>query len=584
MTAVPRSCVPLCTLLLAGLAYAQPADLLLVNGAVYTMERDLPAATVVAIRGNRIAGVFRNRTEAAKLIGPRTTVRDLRGAMVLPGFVDGHTHFDRAGALLKDANLLRVSSDEALRAEIGRVAALLPPGEWITGGLWGAYEEWAEGASAAGAKKTARWQPARATIDALTPRHPVFVRSFDGKLFLANGAALAAAGLLKDPVAASGLIAADAPAIAALQRAVKPKSPARLLDESRAALAEIRKAGITEIHDITNDPQMERFAALEQSGELTVRVWMRADLSRAAEFRDRGIRLGTHPKSGAPSAYLRWGAFKGYIDGIMGNHSALFFDSYNDQPGNYGGYRAQTSDDPGPPFKNGNMEKMFGFLKTAHAAGFPANVHAIGDKGTALMLDTFERLKKETGADLGRYRVIHCQVVRPRDFPRFRALGVFAEVNPWHLADDMRWMEERIGKDRCRGAYAFRSLLDSGATLLFGSDWPGTNAAFYQNHPKYLLHAAVTRQTVSYQPPGGWYPEQRITMAEALRAYTLHGAQAAFDEAVRGSLKEGKLADITVLNRDLLKIPAQEILKTEVLLTIVDGHVVYDRAAEAPRR
>jgi predicted amidohydrolase YtcJ len=223
------------------------------------------------------------------------------------------------------------------------------------------------------------------------------------------------------------------------------------------------------------------------------------------------------------------------------------------------------------------MEKMFGFLKTAHAAGFPANVHAIGDKGTALMLDTFERLQREVGADLGRYRVIHCQVVRPRDFPRFRALGVFAEVNPWHLADDMRWMEERIGKERCRGAYAFRSLLDHGATLVFGSDWPGTNAAYYQVHPKYLLHAAVTRQTVNYEPPAGWYPEQKITMAEALRAYTTNGARAAFEAETRGSLKAGKLADITVLDRDLTRIPARDILKTEVLMTIVDGRIVYEK-------
>ena len=576
-----RASPPLFAILFAALASGQPqpADLLFVNASIYTMEKDRPTASVIAIRGNRIAGVFADRRQAAALVGPHTTVRDLGGAMVLPGFVDGHTHFERAGALLNDANLLRVSTDDALRQEIARVAAMLPAGEWITGGLWGAYEEWAEGAAGAGAKKSGRWQPARAVIDPVTPRHPVFVRSFDGKLCLANRLAIFAAGLENDPVAATGLMPADSPAAARLQQAVKPKSPERLLNESRAALAVIREAGITEIHDITNDAQMERFAALQKSGELTVRVWMRADLSRAAEFRDRGIRLGTHPKTGAPDAYLRWGAFKGYIDGIMGNHSALFFDAYNDQPGNYGGYRAQTSDDPGPPYKNGNLEKMFGYLKIAHAAGFPANVHAIGDKGTALMLDTFERLKQEVGADLGRYRVIHCQVVRPRDFPRFRALGVFAEVNPWHLADDMRWMEERIGKERCRGAYAFRSLLDHGAALLFGSDWPGTNAAYYQNHPKYLLHAAVTRQTVNYEPAAGWYPQEKITMEEALRAYTINGARAAFDGEVRGSLKTGKLADLVVLDRDLMKIPARDILKTTVLMTIVDGRVVYERPA-----
>jgi hypothetical protein len=225
------------------------------------------------------------------------------------------------------------------------------------------------------------------------------------------------------------------------------------------------------------------------------------------------------------------------------------------------------------------MEKIFGYLRAAHQAGFPANVHAIGDKGTALMLDTFERLRNELAADLGRYRVIHCQVVRPRDFSRFRALGVVAEVNPSHLADDMRWMEERIGSERCRGAYAFRSLLNQGATLVFGSDWPGTSAAFYSNHPNYLLHAAVTRQTVTGRPAEGWYPEERISMEQALRAYTIDAARAAFDGDVRGSLKPGKLADITVLNQNLLEIQPHRILDTEVLMTIVDGRVVFDAAA-----
>lgn len=561
------------------------ADLVLVNGTFYTMEPVQPVASAIAIQGDRILAVLKDRKEAAAFIGPRTTIRDFGGAFAVPGLIDGHTHFQFAGALLNDANLLRVSDDDGLRREIGRVAALLPEGEWITGGLWGAYEQWALGASSVGAKKASRWQPSRDVIDAITPRHPVFVHSYDRKLFLANRAALLAAGLLDAPVAGmrraadgnpTGLMPAESPGVVRLQKAVKPKSEERLLNESRASLDAIRRAGIVEIHDITDDAQMERFARLQKSGELTVRVWMRADLSRAAEFRGRGIRLGTHPKTGAPDRFLRWGAFKGYIDGIMGNHSALFFEAYSDQPGNYGGYRLHTSDDPGPPFRNANMEKIFGYLRAALQAGFPADVHAIGDRGTALVLDTFERLRRELGADLSRYRVIHCQVVRPQDITRFRTLGLVAEVNPSHLADDMRWMEERIGKERCRGAYAFGSLLNHGATLVFGSDWPGTSAAFYSHHPKYLLHAAVTRQTVSGRPLEGWYPEERISMDEALWAYTINAARAAFDDDVRGSLKPGKLADITVLNQNLLKIRPRQILDTEVLMTIVGGRVVFD--------
>ncbi|MBM3296762.1 MAG: amidohydrolase family protein, partial [Candidatus Aminicenantes bacterium] len=202
------------------------------------------------------------------------------------------------------------------------------------------------------------------------------------------------------------------------------------------------------------------------------------------------------------------------------------------------------------------------------------NVHAIGDRGVAEMLDLYERLKNE-GHDLNGFRVIHAQVVRPQDFTRFKALGVIAEVNPYHISDDMRWMEERIGRERCRGAYAFRSLLDNGALLSFGSDWPGTSAALYHLHPKYLIYAAVTRRTLTGEPAGGWFPEQRISVEEALRAYTINNARAAFEDALRGSLTPGKLADITVFDRNLLRIDPRDILQAEVLFTIVDGRVVY---------
>jgi predicted amidohydrolase YtcJ len=195
----------------------------------------------------------------------------------------------------------------------------------------------------------------------------------------------------------------------------------------------------------------------------------------------------------------------------------------------------------------------------------------------AEMLDLYERLKREDGIDLKGFRVIHAQVVRPQDLPRFRALGVIAEVNPYHISDDMRWMEERIGRERCRGAYAFRSLLDNGAMLSFGSDWPGTTAAYYHMHPRYLIYAAVSRKTLKGTPEGGWFPEQRISVEEAIRAYTINNAAACFEGDLRGSLEPGKLADITVFDRNLLTIPESEILQAEVAYTIIDGKVVYER-------
>jgi predicted amidohydrolase YtcJ len=260
----------------------------------------------------------------------------------------------------------------------------------------------------------------------------------------------------------------------------------------------------------------------------------------------------------------------------MGTHGALFFETYDDQPGNYGHYRPHTSNAP-PPYIEGDMEKMFHYLEVAHRAGYVANVHAIGTKGVALMLDTYERLKEELGVDLEGYRVIHCQVVRPEDFPRFEELNVIAEINPYHLSDDMRWMEERIGHERCKGAYAFKSLLDNGTTLVFGSDWPGTSAAEYHVHPKYLIHAAVNRTTINHTPEGGWFPEQKISMEEALKAYTINAARATFEGDVKGSIKSGKLADITVLDRNLLEIDPREILDVNVEMTIVDGKIVFEK-------
>jgi hypothetical protein len=564
----------------------ESADLILINARVYTLEPGLPEASAVVIKGHRILDVCVTDRQARRYAGTGTRTIDLKGAFVTPGIIDAHVHFNRAGALINDANLMTVSDEQGLRREIARVAALLDRGEWITEGLWGAYEQWALGDAGGRVDKgsgRAPWRPHRRMIDDLTPDNPVFICRYDYEEWLANSAALAASGLDKIKPAGleldaggapTGIVFRGTPAFEALIKARKPKSEARQLEENRAALKALREAGIVEIHDIAVPDQTERFVKLQENGELTCRVWLRPDLSLAARLKAEGFMMGMHPRTHQKDGWLRYGALKGYIDGIMGTHGALFFEPYNDQPGNYGHWRHHTSDDP--ELRTGNMEKMYGLIKTGLAAGFVPNVHAIGDRGVAEMLDLYERLKKE-GVDLAGFRVIHAQVIRPQDLPRFKALNVIAEVNPYHVSDDMRWMEERIGHERCRGAYAFKSLLDNGARLSFGSDWPGTSAAVYHMHPKYLIYAAVTRKTLNGEPEGGWFPEQRISVEEALKAYTINNAYAAFESDMRGTLKKGKLADITVFDRNLLEIPAEEILKTEVLMTIVDGRVVFDR-------
>jgi predicted amidohydrolase YtcJ len=480
---------------------------------------------------------------------------------------------------------MTVSDEEGLRREIERVAGILDDGEWITEGLWGAYEQWALGDSGARRPEKAQaWRPSRAMIDDLTANNPCFLCRFDLREWLANSAALKEAGLEKAGLTGmevgkdgkpTGIIFRPSPAFDRMMKAQRPKSAERKLDENRAALKALREAGIVEIHDIVSPDQTQRFIELEERGELTCRVWLRPDLSLGEELKDAGFAMGLHPRTKTPSSWLRFGALKGYIDGIMGTHGALFFEPYSDQPQNFGHWRRHTSDDP--EFKTGNMEKMYRLIRAGLEAGFVPNVHAIGDRGVAEMLDLYERLKKELGRDLQGFRVIHAQVIRPQDFPRFKDLNVIAEVNPYHISDDMRWMEERIGRERCKGAYAFKSLLANGARLSFGSDWPGTSAAYYHVHPKYLIYAAVTRKTLKGTPEEGWIPEERISVEDAIKAYTINNAYAAFEDGLRGSLKAGKLADITIFDRNLLKVPPEDILNAEVVFTIVDGKIVFEK-------
>ncbi|MCP4712671.1 MAG: amidohydrolase [Planctomycetes bacterium] len=551
------------------------------------MEEDHPWAASVVITGNTITAVLDEGESFDVYKGDDTRVIDLGGKFVVPGFIDGHMHFNNAGGLINDADLMNVSDDEGLKKEMQRVVNILGPGEWITGGLWGAYEEWSLGAETAEEKKQERWEPQRWTIDEITTNNPCLLSSYDNSaLSLANTVALQAAGLIDNPVEGmklndegvpTGLIYRGSPALSRIRSVRTSKSHERMLNENRAALQALAAAGIVEIHDIAQTAQTARFAELQKNGELTCRVWLRPDLSRGAALKAQGLTMQLHPITKQPDRWLRFGALKGYIDGIMGTHGALFFEPYDDMPNNYGNYRRHTSNDA--RMQEGDMEKMYNLIKVGLDAGFVPNVHAIGTKGVDLMLDTYERLKNE-GVDLTGFRVIHAQVIRDQDFPRFQQLGVIAEVNSYHISDDMRWMEERIGSERCKGAYAFKSLLDNGAMLSFGSDWPGTSAARYLMHPKYLIHAAVNRTTVKHAPEGGWFPEQKISVHEALKAYTINNAFAAFEADIRGSIKAGKLADIAVCDLNLMTIEPENILDMNVDMTIIDGKIIFERAGQ----
>lgn len=535
-------------------AGAQEADLILIGARVWTGSEDRPRAEGLAVAGERILAVG---TESAVLAhrGPETSVVELDGRFVAPGFIDNHTHFDDAGALLLGANLLDVSSEEHLVERLAEASARLPDGAWIVGGDWGAYD------------LDSDYHPDRSAVERATPGRPVLISKWNRSAWTANGLALEAAGAGCDW---QGVECVDGSPTGRLtpaagdrvRKAVPPKSMEQRLAEARVALERLAEHGVTTIHDITPAGQMRVFQELKERGELTVRVYARPTLDRWAELAAVGIRHGFGDD------WLQVGGLKGFVDGIMGNSSARFYEPYLTS-----GERGRWRDMMRP---EGNMAKL---LSGAIATGHWPQVHAIGDEAIDALLDLFEAAMGENPGASPRLRIIHTQVLRDAEVARrMAAHGIVAEVQPFHAIDDMRWMEDRIG-ERGRWAYAFRTLEEAGVLLSFGSDWPGTNASWYPSNPLLGIYAAVTRQTVDGEPAGGWFPEERISLETALRAYTVHNAWAAGQEAEKGRLEPGLLADLVVLDRDPFEVSASELDEVRVLLTMVGGRVVHDRVA-----
>ncbi|MGH7482957.1 MAG: amidohydrolase, partial [Longimicrobiales bacterium] len=434
----------------------------------------------------------------------------------------------------------------------------------------------------AGAGAGEPFRPHRLMIDSVTPRHPALLNRWDRSAYLANalaldlaGASCAWQGVECDDGVMTGRISAEA--AARIRAAVPPKSPAQRLAESRAALRDLASHGVTTIHDITGPEQLRVLQELRARGELTVRVYARPTLDRWDELAATGIRHGFGDE------WIRIGGLKGFVDGIMGNSSARFYEPYL-TTGVRGSWRDMMSEPPG----------MLPLIEGADSTGHWPQVHAIGDEAIDTLLTMFESVLARhpdepfvvvPGTDARirrdrRWRVIHTQVLRGADVARRMArLGMIAEVQPYHAIDDMRWMEERIG-ERARWAYAFRTLEDAGVLLSFGSDWPGTNASWYPAEPIKGIYAAVTRMTLEGEPAGGWFPEERVSVETALRAYTLNNAWAAGEQDLKGSIVAGKLADLVVLDRDPFEVEPAALDELRVLLTIVGGEVVY-RAPEA---
>lgn len=546
---------------------AGPADLVLLGGTVWTGDDDQPSAEAVAIRGNRIVAVGSD-AEVRGQVGDHTEVVELDGRFVTPGFIDNHTHFNSAGALLLGANLLDVSDEDGLRERISGAVERLPEGAWITGGDWGAYEEWEmDSAGDRDADAFEPFDPDRSMIDDLTGAHPVLVNRWDRSAFLASGSALEAAGATcqwegvecidDEP---TGRLTPQA--AARVRQAIPPKDFELQLEEARAALRDLAGSGVTTIHDNTPPSMFPVFHALVDAGELTTRIHARPTLDRLEAQADLGL-----PRNFG-SDLLQLGGFKGFVDGVMGNSTAMFHEPF-DHTGGFGSWRDMMS----PP---GNMERL---LLAADSAGYWPHVHAIGDRAVDSLLTLFEHVEEVNGPDDSRrFRVIHAQHLSgPEVAERMAEVGAIAEMQPYHAIDDMRWMEERIGPERIRWTYAFRTLHEAGVVLSFGSDWPGTNAAWYTANPLMGMYAAVTRQTREGEPAEGWVPEERIDAETALRAYTVNNAWAEGNEDRKGTLAEGFLADLVVLDRNPLEVDPVELQHIEVEMTVMDGRIVHRR-------
>src|SRR6266542_684091 len=509
----------LITLTFSALVLAQaPADLVLVNGKIWTVDDRRPEVGAVAVLGNRIAAVGSNE-EIRKWIGANTKVIDLQGRRVTPGFNDSHVHFLDGGMGLASVQLRDARTPEEFRDRIRDFAAKLPKGRWILNGNWD-HENWTPPAL-----------PTRRLIDAVTPDNPVFINRLDGHMCLANSLALKLAGVTREtPDPPGGTIVRDADgeptgvlkdaAMNYVYKVIPSPSEEVMAEAIRAALASAAENGVTSVQDMSASPDVFGvYQKLLANNELTLRVYALQPLSEWGRLARAGIRAWFGNDK------LKVGGLKGFADGSLGSTTALFFEPYLDAP--------KTSGLPSDEmFPEG---KMLNNILGADRAGLQIAVHAIGDKANKTILDIFAEVGKRNGPRDRRLRIEHAQHLRPEEIKRFRAERVIASLQPYHAIDDGRWAENRIGPNRAKGTYAFRSLLDAGATLAFGSDW-----------------------FVAPMEP-------------------LMGIYAAGDEKIKGSIEVGKLADLVALSADIFMIDPVEIEKTKVVMTIFDGKVIYDR-------
>ena len=534
------------------------ADLIVTNAKIYTVDKNQPKAEAVAVLGDRIVGVGTSAAMDAWR-GPETRMIDAGGKLLLPGFNDAHVHFISGGLQLDNVKLNDAASPDEFARRIAERAKITRRGEWIMGGDW----------------DETKWNPAqlpsRDLIDSVTPQTPVFVSRYDGHMALANSLALKLAGITaKTPDPPGGVIVRDAQgnptgiikddAMDLVFKVIPPPSHQRRLRAAKRALAYAASLGVTSVQDMNPEyADVQVYSELADRGELTTRIYVAPLITG---WHDQA-KIGLRRAFGSP--YLRMGGVKAYADGSLGSSTAYFFEPYTDAPQN----RGLLSSEMQP--LNAMRERMM----KSDDAGLQICTHAIGDEAISLILDLYSDVLKRHGPADRRWRIEHAQHMAAKDFDRFAQLKVIASVQPYHAIDDGRWAEKRIGPDRIKTTYAFRTFLDHSVRLALGTDWDVAPL-----NPLLTVYAAVTRATLDGKNPDGWVPEQKLKVSEAVEAYTLGSAYAEFQDAIKGSITPGKLADMVILSDDIFTIDPRLIRNVTVERTIVGGKIVFEKTPE----